>query len=116
MQQVHDFTIVDEAAATVDRELATEVLAAHVEYERRRRSRIHLVHVVAVLSGPVGLQVAFPELLSPSTGRSWFALWLGVAVWALSTAVAEWKAGRAQVRRLGSFRGRLGASERRTAG
>ena len=115
MQQVHGFTIVDEAATTVDRVLATEVLAAHVEYERRRRKRIHLVHTVAVLSGPVGLQVAFPQLLSPSTGRSWFALWLGVAAWALSTAVAEWKAGRAQVRRLAAFRGRSGGSERHTA-
>lgn len=107
MQQAHDFTIVDGAAVTVEREAAKEVLAAHVEYERHRRSRIHLVHAVAALSGPLGLQVAFPELLSASTGRTLLGLWLGAAGWALLTAAAEWKAGRARARHLHPLRGRL---------
>ncbi len=115
MQQAGEFTTLDGADLAADRPLTTDVLAAHLECERLRVSRLRLVHLVAALSGPLGLQVAFPGLLSLLTVRMFLAAWVGAAVWALATAGSEVRAFRGQAERLRTLRGRLGGNERGTA-
>jgi hypothetical protein len=86
------------------RRLANQIVLTHLECERHRRRRVHLVHLVAVLSAPVALQAAYPRLWPPTVARMALALWLGTAAWALVTAVAEIRTLNSRARRMGSLR------------
>ena len=104
MQQVRDFAMLDGADLAANRELTTEILAAHLDHDRQRRRRIRLVHAVAALSAPAELGFAFPGLLSPATARMLFLAWLGVAIWAVMVAGSEWQTGTSQARRMRTLR------------
>ncbi len=104
MEQFRDFTTLDETDLAADRELTTSVLVEHLNLERQRRVRLQLVHVVAVLSGPVGVQVVFPALLSAESRRVVFAAWLGAAISALVAAASEWRTARRQARGMQALR------------
>ena len=109
-EETNHVVVLGRTAMETDRELTSQILAAHVECERQRALRIGLVHVVAVLSAPVGVEVAYPRLLSPAVGRTLLALWVGTALWTVITAVAEWRANRNQARRMESLRARAGTA------
>lgn len=86
------------------RQLANQIVLTHLECERHRRRRVHLVHLVAVLSAPVAAQAAYPRLWPPTLARMALALWLGTAAWALVTAVAEIRTLNSRARRMGSLK------------
>ncbi|HEX4477267.1 MAG TPA: hypothetical protein VH142_19390 [Polyangiaceae bacterium] len=100
------FTTLEGTDLSANRGLATKVLVAHLDYESKRRVRVRLVHVVAVLSAPIGAQVAFPGILSPAVGRAAFASWLAAVAWALVAMGAEWRTGKGQEQQWRALRSR----------
>jgi hypothetical protein len=102
--QVSEFLTFERHGVPADRGLAAEVLAGHLECERQRKARTAFFHAVAVLSVPLGVQLAVPGLLPHAVERFFLALWVGAALTAATVTSVEWQAHRQQRRRMKALR------------